>query len=58
MVLDDDPAFDTRDVTVRIYWRESAALQLAATLTAENNLESPRLPGFILGVGELCAPLG
>jgi Uma2 family endonuclease len=46
---------DWRDVTVRVYRRVAAALQLSATLTAEDALESPLLPGFSRRVGELCA---
>jgi Uma2 family endonuclease len=49
---------DWREATIRVYRRENAVLQLAATLSAEDSLESPLLPGFSLRVGELCAPFG
>jgi Uma2 family endonuclease len=46
---------DWRDATVRVYRRAQAALQLVATLTAEDALTSPLLPGFSQRVGDLCA---
>jgi Uma2 family endonuclease len=46
---------DWRDATVRVYRREKAVLHLIATLTAEDNLESPLLPGFSQGVGDVCS---
>ena len=45
---------DWRDQTTQVYRREQAALRLIATLTAEDILTSPLLPGFSVAVGELC----
>ena len=44
---------DWRDATIRLYRRENAVLHLAATLTAEDHLVSPLLPGFSHGVEDL-----
>lgn len=46
---------DWRDVTVRIYRRERAVLRQVATLTAEDTLTSPLLPGFAWPVAGLKA---
>lgn len=42
-----------RDVTVQVYRRENAALRLVATLTADDLLTSPLLPGFSARAGAL-----
>lgn len=49
---------DWRARTVRVYRRPSGALELIATLTAEDEdrLESPLLPGFAVPVAELFPP--
>lgn len=41
--------------SVQIFRRQQAALQLAATLYAEDALTSPLLPGFIVQVDTICA---
>jgi Uma2 family endonuclease len=46
---------DWREPTVQVFRREHAALQLVATLTAEDSLTSPLLPGFSWRVRDLCA---
>ena len=46
---------DWRDATVQVFRRENAALDLFATLTANDQLTSPRLPGFSSRVGTLLA---
>jgi Uma2 family endonuclease len=47
---------DWRARTVRIHRREGGALKLVATLSAEDTLESPLLPGFAVRVAELFPP--
>jgi Uma2 family endonuclease len=42
-----------RAQTVQIYRRREAALRLAATLTRDDTLTSPVLPGFGVPVGQL-----
>ena len=44
---------DWRDVTVQVYRRERTVLRHVATLTAEDTLTSPLLPGFAQGVASL-----
>jgi Uma2 family endonuclease len=44
---------DWRDVAVQIYRRENTALRLVATLTADDMLTSPLLPGFSVPVRSL-----
>ena len=46
---------DWRESVVQVYRRVDAALQLAATLLADDVLTSPLLPGFAQRVGDLCA---
>ena len=46
---------DWRDATVQVYRRENADLKLVSTLVAEDNLESPLLPGFSASVRAVCA---
>lgn len=45
---------DWQALVVQVYRRENAALALAATLHAEDELTSPLLPGFGCGVRTLC----
>jgi len=44
---------DWQDKTVQVYRRERAALQLIATLLADDELASPLLPGFSVRVARL-----
>jgi Uma2 family endonuclease len=46
---------DWRTQTVQVYRRHEAALRLEATLTAEDTITSPLLPGFACTVAALCA---
>ncbi|MBI3967577.1 MAG: Uma2 family endonuclease [Chloroflexi bacterium] len=46
---------DWRDESVQIYRREQTALTLVSTVTADETLTSPLLPGFAVTVRELCA---
>ncbi|MBI3977443.1 MAG: Uma2 family endonuclease [Chloroflexi bacterium] len=46
---------DWRDRTIQLYRREQAALQLVGTLTADDTVTSPLLPGFAARVRDLCA---
>ena len=46
---------DWRESVIQVYRRDSAVLQLAATLLADDLLTSPLLPGFAQQVGDLCA---
>lgn len=46
---------DWREPTVEVYRREEAALRLVTTLTADDTLTSPLLPGFTNPVAALCA---
>jgi Uma2 family endonuclease len=46
---------DWREVSIRVYRRADAALQLVATLSADDALTSPMLPGFSQRAGDLCA---
>ena len=46
---------DWREATIRVYRRENTALHLTATLSADDLLTSPLLPGFSARVGDLCA---
>jgi Uma2 family endonuclease len=47
---------DWRTHTVEVYRREGAELRLVATLTDEDVLTSPLLPGFVCPVSTLWAP--
>jgi len=47
---------DWREPTIQVFRREQAVLHLVATLTAEDTLTSPLLPGFSWRVRDLCAP--
>lgn len=49
---------DWREMTVQVYRREQAALRLVATLTAEDTVTSPLLPGFVWPIAGLCPSLG
>ncbi|MBI3967162.1 MAG: Uma2 family endonuclease [Chloroflexi bacterium] len=46
---------DWRTPTLEVYRRDQAALTLVATLSAEERLTSPLLPGFTVLVRDLCA---
>jgi Uma2 family endonuclease len=46
---------DWQDVSIQVYRREQGTLRLVATLTAEDTLTSPLLPGFAASVRDLCA---
>jgi Uma2 family endonuclease len=45
---------DWREPTIQVFRREQAALQLVATLMAEDYLTSPLFPGFSWRVRDLC----
>ncbi|HZT08651.1 MAG TPA: hypothetical protein VFC51_16635 [Chloroflexota bacterium] len=47
---------DWQDQSVQICRRASDRLQIAVTLTAEDMLTSPMLPGFGLALTQLFAP--
>ena len=44
---------DWRERTIRVYRHQEAALQLIATLTADDTLTSPLLPGFAVTLRDL-----
>ena len=46
---------DWREPAVLVYRRRGAALELVGTLSADDTLTSPLLPGFAARAGELCA---
>jgi Uma2 family endonuclease len=47
---------DWRQPTVDVFRHDGDRLRLIVTLTADDSITSPLLPGFSAGVAELCAP--
>lgn len=53
---EDDVAPDVMAQTIQIYRRHEAQLRLVATLTNEDSVTSPLLPGFACPVADLWEP--